>query len=238
MRAFLVSAALRMFTVESVTAAAVGAARAHERRVAARQRADARHRVQVGALVGLVAQRHRGVIEVTAAIDRLGLVDEAQDQDVGLRLLDPDQQTARRKVRRRLGAALGVRQRRQPHPVTHLEAAEVQRARQFGRGAVFRARIDRRAAQPQHELLRVLGASHQPAPQLRARQRHEQRIERVVDLDQMFEAHGSRVYRRLRTRRSREAPGRPGAGWRARNWRSPRFDPHRGRAFHSRCNSP
>jgi cysteine synthase len=51
------------------------------------------------------------------------------------------------------------------------------------------ALVDRAFVQVRHKQLRIFGAQHQAAPQLLARHGVDQRVERVVNLDQVFKFH-------------------------------------------------
>ena len=79
----------------------------------------------------------------------------------------------------------------QAHAILDLERSEVQRSNQLDLVADVLPRVNRGDLEPEHELRRVFCPQYQPAPQLLARQGVEQRHQRVVDLDQVFEPHGS-----------------------------------------------
>ena len=79
----------------------------------------------------------------------------------------------------------------QTHAIVDLERSEVQRSNQLDLVADVAPRMNRRDLESEHELRRVFCPQHQAAPQLLARQGVEQRHQRVVDLYQVFEPHGS-----------------------------------------------
>ncbi|GAA0527168.1 hypothetical protein GCM10009097_50950 [Pigmentiphaga daeguensis] len=91
-----------------------------------------------------------------------------------------------------------------------LEGAEVEHALEHGVLLPDRFRFDGAAFQAHDEFRRFMGPDEQPTPDLLARERRKQGDERVVDLDEVFEAkHGERGSRKILLRIPRSgAPGR------------------------------
>src|SRR6185437_13208120 len=58
---------------------------------------------------------------------------------------------------------------------------------QFAFERIGGARNDRTTVEPEHEKLRLLGAQNQSFPELIARERFGERIQWIVDLDEVFE---------------------------------------------------
>ena len=118
---------------------------------------------------------------------RKGLVQETHAQHLEAVILDGDRQRSGRNFRRRLRGDVNTLHRHQRDFIAHAVAAELQLALQ----AIFAARGDNAAVEARHKRDRRLDVSHQSPPELIARQGIEQRIKRVVDLDQMFESHAT-----------------------------------------------
>ena len=86
---------------------------------------------------------------------------------------------------RRLGAVVHMRAALEAHAVADQQGAKSQLAHHLVRIALD----DVALVQRHDEILRRLGAHHQPAPQLFTRQRVDERVEQVIDLDKVFEFH-------------------------------------------------
>ncbi|CAG9223092.1 hypothetical protein BCAR13_490024 [Paraburkholderia caribensis] len=111
------------------------------------------------------------------------LVLEAQEELQFVGLLDGHRQRAADVIGRRADVVAHAFLRRKRDVVAHGCLAVVQLALH----RAVRARQDRAAVEAHHEQLRLLRAQHEPFPQLFARQRFDERIERIVDLNEMFE---------------------------------------------------
>ena len=110
---------------------------------------------------------------------------EAHEQQLLRRRLDRDRQARRADLALRVHVVANLLQRRHADMVFDDQFAKAARAVQFAAAAFD----DRALVQVRHEQLGLLGMQHQPAPELFARHRVDQGIQRVVNFYQVYKFH-------------------------------------------------